>query len=74
MSIDLTVQEPPVLRKPIRGQGGFQRLLRKLREQSDGRQLEVSAADLERLRRYSTAYGDGGFQRRTAHVGRHVTG
>jgi len=65
MSIDLDPTEARTLRKPIRGRGGFQSLLRKLQHQLDGRQLEVSSVDLERLRRYAAAYGRGGFQRRT---------
>ncbi|MEP7303886.1 MAG: hypothetical protein ABJA98_00075 [Acidobacteriota bacterium] len=65
MSIDLTPTEVMTLRKPIRGRGGFQSLLRKLQDQLDDRHLAVSAADMERLRRYSAAYGGGGFQGRT---------
>ncbi|MEP7308516.1 MAG: hypothetical protein ABJA98_23675 [Acidobacteriota bacterium] len=63
VSIDLTPLGTRTLRKPIRGRGGFQSLLRKLRHQLDGRHLEVSRADLERLRRYAIGYG-GGFQGR----------
>jgi hypothetical protein len=65
VSIDLSATQVRALRKPIRGQGGFQSLLRRLQHQLEGRQLEVSSGDLERLRRYAGAYGRGGFQRRT---------
>ena len=64
VSMALTTTEATTLRKPIRGHGGFQSLLKKLQDQFDGRHLKVSAADMERLRRYSAAYGGGGFQRR----------
>jgi hypothetical protein len=64
-AITLTPTETTLLRKPIRGRGGFQSLLRKLQRQLEGQQLAVSAADVERLTRYSAAYGGGGFQRRT---------
>jgi hypothetical protein len=67
-SIDLTPTEATTLRKPIRGRGGFQSLLRKLQLQLEGRHLDISPADVERLRRYSAAYGGGGFQRRTMRV------
>ena len=65
MSIDLSPTTATTLRKPIRGRGGFQSLLRRLQGQLDGRHLDVSPVDAERLRRYSAAYGGGGFQRRT---------
>ena len=68
VSIDLTPQGASTLRKPIRGRGGFQSLLRKLQHQLDGRHLEVSSVDLERLRRYAAAYGGGGFQGRAKGV------
>lgn len=55
VSIDLTGPDATALRKPMRGQGGFQSLLRTLQQQWDGRQLDLSAVDLERVRRYSAA-------------------
>jgi hypothetical protein len=68
LSIDLTPLGARILRKPIRGRGGFQSLLRKLQHQLDGRHLEVSRADLSRLRRYASGYGGGGFQGRAKGV------
>jgi hypothetical protein len=53
VSIDLTPNEASMMRKPIREPGGFQSLRRKLQQQLEGRHLEVSRADVERLRRYS---------------------
>ena len=64
VSIHLTPLDAKTLRKPIRGRGGLQSLLRKLQHQLDDRHLEVSRADLARLRRYSLGYGGGGFQGR----------
>ena len=65
MKIQLSPAELNRIRRPVRGQGGFQSLLRKLQKQLDGDLLEVSEADLERLVRYSFEYGQGGFQERT---------
>lgn len=65
MKIQLSAAELSRISRPVRGQGGFQSLLRKLQKQLDGALLEVSEADLERLVRYSFEYGQGGFQERT---------
>jgi hypothetical protein len=65
MRISLSAAVLAKLQKPVRGQGGFQSLLRKLQRQIDGSTLDVDAADVERLFRYSIAYGGGGFQQRT---------
>jgi hypothetical protein len=64
--LDLTTADATTLMKPIRGRGGFQNLLRKLQQQLGDPQLEVSPTDRERLSRYATAYGGGGFQQRIA--------
>lgn len=52
--------------RPVQGQGGFQQLLRKLQSQLVGCVLTLDASDAERLERYSSAYGLGGFQDRTS--------
>ena len=65
MKIQLSSAELSRISRPVRGQGGFQSLLRKLQKQLDGDLLEVSEVDLERLVRYSFEYGQGGFQERT---------
>ena len=65
MKIQLSSAELRRIDRPVRGQGGFQSLLRKLQKQLDGDLLEVSEVDLERLLRYSFEYGQGGFQERT---------
>lgn len=64
MRISLDAATADRLRKPVRGQGGFQSLLRRLQGQLHGRLLTVTAADYEKLVRYSTAYGGGGWQGR----------
>jgi hypothetical protein len=68
ISIDLTAREASMMRKPVRGQGGFQSLMRKLQHQLEDRHLDVSRDDVERLRRYAAAYGSGGFQHRIKSV------
>ena len=54
------------LDRPVRGEGGFQNLLRRIRAGYDPvmRTLEISAPDAERVMRYSADYGGGGFQGR----------
>jgi hypothetical protein len=56
------------LKRPVRGRGGFQSLLRKLQDQLDGDVLRLEPADVERLIRYTLEYGTGGFQNRTGPV------
>ena len=54
------------LDRPVRGEGGFQNLLRGIRAGYDPATgtLEISAPDAERVMRYSADYGGGGFQDR----------
>ena len=54
------------LDRPVRGEGGFQNLLRRIRAGYDRatETLEISAPDAERVMRYSADYGGGGFQGR----------
>ncbi len=51
--------------RPVRGRGGFQQLLRRLQPRVQGTVLAIDAGELEKLTRYSHAYGRGGFQERT---------
>ena len=55
-----------LLNRPVRGTGGFQNLLRRIKAGYDPATgtLEVSALDAERVFRYSDKYGGGGFQER----------
>lgn len=49
----------------VNGQGGFQRLVRKLAEQlTDSKTLRLSPEEFQRIVRYATEYGDGGYQLR----------
>lgn len=54
-----------------RGRGGFESLLRRLRSQivDGGEAVMVSPKDWERLIKYSTLYGEGGFENRLRPVG-----
>lgn len=67
-SADITVQLSQeaieALSKSVNGDGGHQALLRKLQRQCNGGTLELYEDDLEKLRRYSEDYGDGGYQSR----------
>ena len=74
MRIQLAHEEAERFRPPIRGQGGFQSLLRRVRRNIDPTTnvLDISEADLERLVRYSFEYGTGGFQGRTKRTARRV--
>jgi hypothetical protein len=54
------------LSRPIRGRGGLQTLLRRQQGRISSRILALDDVDLEKLGRYSRAYGRGGFQDRTA--------
>ncbi len=62
MKIQLTDRELAKILKPVKGQGGFQALLRRIQKQVQGNVLEASDADIEKLIRYSFEYGQGGFQ------------
>ena len=62
---DLNRQDPGTA-----GDGGFQGLLVKLQQQADpkNRELRLEDTDVERIRRYSKQYGDGGWQHRLLRV------
>ena len=53
-------------RKPVRGRGGFQNLLRTIQVGIDWTSgvLRISRLDGERVIRYAARYGGGGFQGR----------
>lgn len=71
MKIQLTLKEVERYKQPVKGQGGFQTLLRRIAKDIDGGGvLEVSEIDLEKLIRYSFEYGQGGFQERTKSTAR----
>lgn len=62
--IELDDEQLEKLNKPIRGEGGFQSLLRRIQSQIVGKTLVLSEADGERLMRYAKQYSSGGFQQR----------
>ena len=66
LQVRLAESAVSLLRRKVNGRGGFQQLLRKLQGQLKGSVLTIDPDDAEKLARYSTAYGLGGFQERSA--------
>jgi len=64
MQIKLTDAQVTRIRRPVKGRGGFQSLLRRVQSQIRNNVLTATPGDIEKLRRYSSQYGDGGFQGR----------
>lgn len=64
VAVELTADQLEFLSRPIHGQGGYQSLLRRLQDNIHGRLLTLSRTDCERIVRYATQYGEGGFQGR----------
>lgn len=62
MRIRLEQEMISKIQRPVCGQGGFQSLIRKLQRNLDGDSLEVDTKDVERINRYATCYGKGGFE------------
>lgn len=60
------------LLKPVRGQGGWQSLLRKLQSQIEGNVLVLTQEDVARILRYREKYGSGGWQGRLGFLNRHA--
>jgi hypothetical protein len=71
VTINLTSDELSRLLKPVRGEGGWQRLLRKLQAQLRGPELSLTPQDVARICRYREKYGDGGWQGRLSFLKRH---
>ncbi|NPV43662.1 MAG: hypothetical protein HPY70_06760 [Firmicutes bacterium] len=59
----LPVEDMESLLKEVKGQGGFQDLIRKLQRQysSKNQTLVLDYSDIEKMIRYSQYYGQGGF-------------
>jgi hypothetical protein len=70
--VQLTPEEVQILRRPVNGEGGFQSLLRGLQKNLDRKtnQLTVTAGQFEKIIRYTSQYGSGGFEDRLAPVRR----
>jgi hypothetical protein len=66
--IALLPDELEALQRPIKGQGGFQGLLRRIQNQIVGSTLVLNETDAERLLRYVDRYGQGGFQGRLQRI------
>ncbi len=49
-------------KREVKGTGGFQSLIRMLKQHLTGSTLSVPAVQFERLKRYAAGYGQGGFQ------------
>lgn len=64
--VQLTHEEVEILRRPVNGEGGFQGLLRGLQKNLDRKTIEltVTADQFERIVRYTSQYGWGGFEGR----------
>lgn len=71
---ELTVAEAEAFLRPVVGQGGFQSLLRSLQKGYDRRTRIVTLNDdqIERINRYTTQYGQGGFEDRLDGVRRNL--
>jgi len=52
------------LSRPIVGEGGFQGILRLLRDRTEDGTLSVAVGEAQRIVRYVDDYGGGGFQQR----------
>jgi hypothetical protein len=72
--VQLNAEETAALMRPIRGQGGFQSLLRGLQRSFDrpSKVLTLSEEQIERIVRYTTDYGWGGFEGRLEGVRRNL--
>lgn len=66
MSVRLSDDELEILSRPVRGSGGLQGLLLSLADSRSGRVQYLTDLQCERLVRYATKYGSGGFQDRLA--------
>lgn len=70
MTIVLSDQEKGLLLRPVRGEGGWQCLLRRLQAQLSGSVLHLTIRDVERIRKYRDRYGSGGWQTRLSFLRR----
>ena len=72
--VTLTPAEAEALNRPVNGQGGFQSLLRGLKRSFDRSTMTLSLSDtqIERIKRYTSEYGWGGFEGRLEGVRRNL--
>lgn len=64
IAVELTPAQVNFLQRPLRGEGGYQTLLARLQNNLEGHVLRLTRTDCERIVRYATRYGAGGFQTR----------
>jgi hypothetical protein len=65
LRLELSQEAANLLRRPIRGEGGFQNLLRTLQAKlTDDNVLTLTPTLAGRVARYVHSYGQGGFQGR----------
>ncbi len=64
----LTDDQVSIIMRPVNGRGGFQCLLRALRRRLDGSTLHLTPELAERVSRYATRYGPGGFEGRLGSI------
>ena len=62
--IPVTPKIREVLARPVRGQGGFQDLLRDIAKQAQGDTIVLGSEQVAEIRKKATSYGEGGFQDR----------
>lgn len=67
-TVPLRQETADMLRRPIKGRGGFQSLMRRIQNGLRGRQLRVEQADLDSLLRAASGPSVGGFQRRSRDI------
>ena len=68
MKIQLSGDDLEQLMRPVRGQGGWQLLVRRLQQQVDGNLVELSEHDQQSILHYLLSYGTGGWQDRIAGI------
>ena len=66
--IELTEDELMDLQRPIKGNGGFQSLFRRIQKNIDGVELSLDAKLVKSIVSYARNYGRGGYQDRLENV------
>ena len=71
---ELRPEEAAALMRPVIGQGGFQSLLRSLQKAFNSKTHAVTLTDdqVEKINRYTSEYGAGGFEDRLDGIRRNV--
>lgn len=64
VSISLRPEDIELLKRPIRGSGGWQILLRRIQDRIKGDELTLEVKDVGKILRYVSDYGSGGFEGR----------